>query len=67
MQEPPNDCEIVATVVPPASVHETRTSTESKLGRIAVTGLAGYAVSLEGIRFRPGGPSGALLSFVTLA
>jgi hypothetical protein len=23
VQDPPNDCEIVATVAPPASVHET--------------------------------------------
>jgi hypothetical protein len=39
VQEPPEDCEIVATVVPPAFT-ELRTSTESKLGRIAARGCA---------------------------
>src|SRR6516162_9963513 len=39
-----------------------RTSTESELGRIAATGLAGYAVSLEGSGFdREGALRGALL------
>ena len=65
MQEPPNDCEIVATVVPPASVHETRTSTESKLGRIAAAGPP--AVSLERIGFDREGALRGVFALVALA